>query len=264
MSTARPIALVTGASAGIGRAFVHQLADRGYDLVVVARDRTRLELLADEMRSTLGADVEVLAADLIDAGGLASVEARCGADTRPIDLLVNNAGFGTFGRFHDLAVDQEEDEIRLNVVAVARLAHAALGGMVARGRGGVINVASVAAYQPTPHSATYGATKAFVRSFSQAVHEELHGTGVKCMALCPGFTRTEFQSRAGVDASEVPGLLWQQAGEVVHGALRAYDEGRAVYVPGRLNSVAAALTSVTPTVVTRKVAGFVMGRADRP
>ena len=139
---------------------------------------------------------------------------------------MNNAGFGTMGRFHELPISREVSEIGLNVVAVARLTHAALPGMVARGRGGVINVASIAAYQPTPLNATYGATKAFVSSLSQAVHEELKGTGVNCMVLCPGFTRTEFQQRAGIDSSEVPNFLWQDAPTVVAHALDRVRQGQ--------------------------------------
>ena len=152
-----------------------------------------------------------MTADLSVGAGIAAAEARVVDEARPIDLLVNNAGFGTVGRFYELPISREISEIGLNVVAVARLTHAALPGMVTRGRGGVINVASLAGYQPTPLNATYGATKAFVSSLSQAVHEELRGSGVNCMVLCPGFTRTEFQQRAGIDSSEVPDFLWQDA-----------------------------------------------------
>jgi short-subunit dehydrogenase len=259
----RPIALVTGASAGIGHAFAEQLAARGNDLVIAARDTARLEALAKELDAAHGATVEVLTADLSAGEGIASVEARLVADDRPVDLLVNNAGFGTFGRFHELPISKEISEIGLNVVAVARLTHAALPGMVERGRGGVINVASIAAYQPTPLNATYGATKAFVSSLSQAVHEELAGTGVNCMVLCPGFTRTEFQQRAGIDSSEVPGFLWQDAATVVGHALAAFDRGRAVCVPGGLNRVTAGFSGAAPAALSRKIAGLVVKRAEK-
>ena len=185
-TNARPVALVTGASAGIGRSFAYALADRGHDLVLVARDTARLEALAKEIGDAYGAACEVLTADLADGDALVRVETRLADAARPLDLLVNNAGFGTSGKFHTMPVDREEQEIRLNVVALVRLCHAALDAQVARGRGGVINVASIAGYQPTPGNATYGATKAFVSSFSQAVHEELKGTGVRCMVLSPG------------------------------------------------------------------------------
>ena len=263
MTSTRPVAVVTGASSGIGRAFVLVLADRGYDLVVVARDAARLETLADEIRDAYGAQAEVLSADLSDPSSLLEVETRVADAGRPIDLLVNNVGFGTSGAFAALPIAREQQEIQLNVVALVRLTHAAIDGLVARGRGGVINVASIAGYQPTPGNAVYGATKAFVMSFTQAVHEELKGTGVKCMVLAPGFTRTEFQVRAGFDSSEVPGFLWQDAATVVGHSLRAYDRGRAVCVPGPLNAATAAFTAVTPQSITRRIAGAVVSRSER-
>lgn len=262
-TNARPVALVTGASAGIGRSFAYALADRGHDLVLVARDTARLEALGKEIGDAFGAACEVLTADLADGAALATVEARLADADRPVDLLVNNAGFGTSGKFHTLPIEREVQEISLNVVALVRLCHAALDAQVARGRGGVINVASIAGYQPTPGNATYGATKAFVSSFSQALHEELRGTGVRCMVLSPGFTRTEFQARAGFDSSEVPGFLWQEAATVVDHALRAYDKGRAVCVPGPLNSVTAAFTAITPDTVTRKIAGVIVHKSEK-
>jgi uncharacterized protein len=262
-TTTRPVALVTGASSGIGRAFVLALADRGHDVVLVARDTARLEALAKELGDAYGAAAEVLTADLSDPIALGAVEARVADPARPVDLLVNNAGFGTSGRFTTLPLDREQQEIELNVLALVRLTHAALGAQVERGRGGVINVASIAAYQPTPGNAIYGATKAFVRSFSQAVHEELKGTGVTCMVLSPGFTRTEFQTRAGFDSSEVPGFLWQEAATVVQHALRAYDKGRAECVPGPLNGVTAAFTAAVPHAITRRIAGVVVSRSEK-
>ncbi len=261
-NSARPVALVTGASSGIGAAFVHALAARGNDLVIVARDGARLEETAERLEKEHGAAVEVLAVDLTKATGLKLVEARLESSDPPVDLLVNNAGFGTFGKLYELRRDVEEREIRLNVMAVMRLCHAVLPGMVQRARGGVINVSSVAAYQPTPANATYGATKAFVNSFTHALSEELRGTGVKAMVLCPGFTRTEFQERAGVDSSAVPSGLWQQPEQVVDAALRSYDRGRSVCVPGPLNKAGAAFSSALPAVLSRKVAGAVIRRSE--
>ena len=258
----RPVALVTGASAGIGRAFAAGLADRGYDLVVVARTTARLEELA-EVLSPHGAAVEVLAADLRDEAGLARVEARLTDASRPVDLLVNNAGFGTAGRFHELPVADELGMVELNVAALVRLTHAALGPMVARRAGGVINVSSTASYQPAPGNATYSATKAFVSSFSQALHEEVRGVGVKVLAVCPGFTHTEFQQRAGMEAEDVPGFMWQQPEQVVDAAMRAYDRGRAVVVTGLINQATAAFATVSPGFVTRKIAGRIMEGAGR-
>ena len=179
----KPVALITGASAGIGTAFARRLADRGHDLVIVARRKDRLDDLAQEITKSSNREVEVLVADLESAKGVRVVEDRVVDADRPVDLLVNNAGFGTSGRFDQLPIEAEEAEINLNVIALVRLTHAALGAMVERGHGGVINVSSVGAYQPTPHSATYAATKAFVSSFTNAIHEELRGTGVKAMVL---------------------------------------------------------------------------------
>jgi short-subunit dehydrogenase len=255
-------ALVTGASAGIGRAFALELARRGHDVVVVARDGERLAALADEVRA-LGRTSEVLAADLCDPSGLATVEARLADAARPVDLLVNNAGFATVGPFAESDSDAEEREIRLNVVAVSRLTRAVLPQLVARGGGGVINISSIAGFQPTPGNATYGATKAFVTSFSQAVHEELRGTGVRCLVVSPGFTRTEFQSRAGIDSSSVPEFMWHRPEVVVEHALRAYDRGRATCVPGFMNLTTAAFTQVMPHTVTRKIAAVIVDRTER-
>ncbi|MGH9024859.1 MAG: SDR family NAD(P)-dependent oxidoreductase [Acidimicrobiia bacterium] len=254
----KPVALVTGASAGLGHAFARALASRGYDLVLAARDEARLQELAQEVVSR--AEAEVLTADLTEAGGLASVEARLRDRERPVDLLVNNAGFGTNGHFAELPLEVEDRQIRLNVLAVVRLAHAALEGMIERGRGGIINVSSLAAYQPLPENAAYGGSKAFVHSFSQALHEEARGTGVRVMVLAPGFTRTEFQERSGIDAAQVPGFLWQTAEAVVFPALDAFGRGRAVFVPGLHNQVAGALVQVTPDALTRRVAGVITRR----
>jgi uncharacterized protein len=263
MSTMRPVALVTGASTGIGRAFALRLADRGHDLVLVARDTARLDALAKELGESYNAAAEVLSADLSDPDALALVETRITDPAQPIDLLVNNAGYGTAGRFVELPIEGEVGEIELNVVALVRLTHAALGAMVERGDGGVINVASIGGFQPTPGNATYCATKAFVISFSEAIHEELKGTGVKCMVLSPGFTRTNFQTRAGIDSSDVPGFLWQEPATVADLALRAYDRGRAACVPGTLNSMTAAFSAMAPTTVSRKIAAGVVKRSEK-
>ncbi len=254
-------ALVTGASSGIGEAFARALAARGDDVVLVARSRPRLDELAGELRDECGVDVEVLPADLATPEGIADVEERLRDPGRTIGLLVNNAGFGTAGEFVDLPIDEEEREIRLNVLALVRLTHAALGPMSRRGGGAIVNVSSLAAYQPNPGMATYGATKAFVSSFTQAVHEEAKRHGVHVMVVCPGFTRTEFQARAGVDQSDVPGFAWMTADSVVEESLRALERKRAVCVPGPLYRVTAALSDSTPTGLTRRVAALVLRRS---
>jgi short-subunit dehydrogenase len=254
-------ALVTGASAGIGRAFAVALATRGDDLVLVARDKARLEELAEALGAAHGVTIEVLPADLLTDGGITAVASRLADVHRPVDLLVNNAGFGTYGRFAELDVAHEVEEVELNVVALLRLTHAALGAMEARRAGAILNVASLAAYQPNPISATYGATKAFVHSFTHAVREEARGTGVTVMLVCPGYTHTEFHDRAGLGESEMPAFVWQSADVVVAAALRDLDRGRSVSIPGVLNQAAAALSSAAPASITRRVAGMVIKRS---
>jgi hypothetical protein len=258
---ARQRALVTGASAGIGAAFARRLAREHYDLIIVARVRERLEELAAELRAEHRGEVEVLPADLTDAPELHIVEKLvAGAN---LDLLVNNAGFGTVGAFAQLDVAKEEDEIRLNIVALMRLTRAALPGMIARHRGGIINVSSMAGLQPAPYNATYGATKAFVNSFTEALHEELRGTGVVVQALCPGFTRTEFQARAGIDVSNIPSFAWMTAEAVVDASLSALRSGELICIPGLANRALMTLTSAIPRSLTRRVAGS-LGRRVAP
>jgi short-subunit dehydrogenase len=176
-------------------------------------------------------------------------------------VLVNNAGMGTFGDFATTDIDAEEREIRLNVLALVRLAHAALEAMVPRRSGAVLNISSLAGYQPAPSSATYAATKAFVNSFSQSVHEECRPHGVHVMAVCPGYTHTEFHERAGLGPTQIPDFMWQEADDVVATALRDLDRRRVVSIPGTLYKVLGAASSVTPTAVTRRVAGIVMRRS---
>jgi short-subunit dehydrogenase len=250
---AKPVALVTGASAGIGEEFARQLAERGNDLVLVARDKARLDALAE----SLNVQCEVLSADLTDAAQLATVEARA----RSVDILVNNAGFGTYGRFAELDLDTEIREINLNVVALVRLTHAAAGPMVERGKGGILNVSSLAGNQSGPLNATYSATKAFVTSFTEGVHEELNGTGVAVTALCPGFTHTEFQDRANVPASDVPSFMWQNAPEVAKAGLDGLARNRAVVVPGGLNKILGGASSIAPRSVTRRASALILKRA---
>jgi short-subunit dehydrogenase len=253
-------ALVTGASAGIGRAFAAGLAARGHDVVLVARDAARLETLAGELSAAHGVRAEVLVADLLSAAALTAVEERIADPDRHVDLVVNNAGFTTYGRFVELEVDREVDEVELNVVALLRLTHAALRAMVPRRTGAILNLASVAAYQPTPSSATYGATKAFVHSFTHAIREEARGAGVRVMLVCPGYTHTEIHERAGLGVTQIPEFAWSSADDVVTQALRDLDRGRAVSICGTLNQTAAALSSVSPAGISSRVAGLVVKR----
>jgi len=257
-------ALVTGASSGIGAAFARLLAGRGVDLVITARDTTRLKALAKELRDRNGVEVQVLTADLAKKAGVAKVESRLaepGPEQAPVDLLVNNAGFGSHGCFWELPVEGEEGQIQVNVLALVRLTHAALGPMVASGHGAILNVSSMAGEQSVPQNATYGATKAFVTTFSQSVHEEAKAAGVSVTALLPGFTRTEFQERAGYDdARSLPAFVWMEADEVAEQALAAAEAGRSIVVPGTANKVVVAAVGMTPRSVKRRAVGLLAGR----
>jgi short-subunit dehydrogenase len=252
-------ALITGASSGIGEAFAERLARDGWDLTVVARSLDALEALAKDLRESRGVEVEIVDADLTDAAALRRVEARI-SEEPVFDLVVNNAGFGTTGAFAESDVDEEESEILLNVVALVRLSRAALGGMVARGRGGIINVSSLAGLGPNPFLATYAATKAFVNSFTEALHEELRGTGVRVQVLCPGFTRTRFQERAGVDPGTIPSILWMDAAPVVDASLAALESDELVCVPGAGNKAASLLAGLVPRGAFRRAMGVMGGR----
>ncbi len=254
----RAVALVTGASAGIGEEFARQLAARGHDLVLVARDRARMEALAKELADERGANVEVLPADLTDGEQLASVETRA----RNVDMVINNAGYGTFGNFYELDLAVEVREVQLNVLALMRLTHAAAGAMAARGKGAILNVSSLAGFQPGPMNATYSASKAFVTSFTEAVHEEMKGTGVSVSVLCPGFTHTEFQERANAPASSVPGFMWQNAPEVAAAGLDGLAKNKAIIIPGSVNRVLGTLANMVPHAVTRRAGAAVLKRAS--
>ena len=248
-------ALVTGASGGIGEAYARALSQRGAALVLVARRGDRLEKLAAE----LGTEVEVLAADLGDPESRAPVEARLVDAASPVDLLVNNAGFGTTGTFAELDVDREDEEVRLNVLALMRLTRAVLPGMIERRHGGVVNLGSVASFVPAPKTATYAASKAFVLSFTEALSEEVRGTGVRVQCLCPGLTRTDFQSNADYDASNQPTFMWQDADEVVTESLAGLDKGKVICVTGLQNKSMVVGASLVPRALKRRMAATFSG-----
>ena len=244
-------ALVTGASAGLGAEYARQLAGLGADLVLTARREDRLAALAEELRAG-GGTVQVVPADLSRPAAPAALMAAAEA---PIDILVNNAGFGLPGTYDAATWDQQRDFIQLMATACAELAHRALPGMYERGWGRVVNVASLAGIVPGSAGHTlYGATKAFLISFSQSLAAEGAGRGVRAQACCPGFTYTEFHDVNGTrgEAETMPKWLWMQADEVVGGSLRALEDGPAVYVPGRVNKSLARLARVLgPTAAAR-------------
>ncbi|MBS44751.1 MAG: short-chain dehydrogenase [Nocardioides sp.] len=244
-------ALVTGATAGIGHAFARALAARGHDLVLVARDEQRLAEVARELTSEHGVAVEVLAADLVDRAQLARVEARVAETGRPVEVLVNNAGFGLKERFLDNDVEAEQAMLDVLVTAVMRLSRAALGAMAERGSGTVVNVSSVAAFLPR---GTYSAAKAWVNSFSEWAHHEYGPRGVTVTALCPGFTRTEFHQRMGVKPGT--GMLWLDVDRLVADALADVDKGRAFSIPGAQYKAIVALTRAVPTSLLQRLQGL--------
>jgi len=226
-------ALITGASSGIGAVFARKLAQRGYDLVLVARRRERLEALTRELEEKHSIGAEALAADLARDDDLARVEERI-RSAATLELLVNNAGFGTRGWFHEADLEPHDRMHRLHVLATLRLTHAAVQGMTARGRGGIVNVSSVAGFVQTPGSTSYVATKAWMISFTEGLHLELKATGspVKVQALCPGFTYSEFHDVVGMDRKRIPQAWWMKAEEVVEASLRGLERGKLTVVPG--------------------------------
>jgi uncharacterized protein len=248
-----PTAFITGATAGIGAAFARRLAAHRMSLVLLARDGDRLRASADALHREHGVDVEVLVADLATDDGIAAAERRV-ADG--VDLLVNNAGFGHGGRFLEVPIAEELTMLRVHCEAVLRLTSAALPGMVARRQGGVINVASVAAFFSR---GTYSASKAWVVTFSESVRQDVAGSGVNVMALCPGWVHTEFHERARMDMSGVPEFLWLDADRLVAVALRDFRRGRSLSVPGLPYKAVLGLNRLVP----RRLASGVSSRTAR-
>jgi uncharacterized protein len=229
--------LVTGASSGIGAELARSLAARAYNVVLVARRADRLSVLAEELRLTHGIHADVEPCDLIDADARRDLVARLAAGERRVVGVCNNAGFGTVAVFHESDLEREQRVVLLNVEAVHHLTGAFLARMVDDGAGAILNVASTAAYQPLPGFATYAASKAFVQSFSEAVHAELGGTGVSVTTLSPGFTHTEFgeNANAGDKEAAMPGFLFMEAPDVARAGVEAMVAGRRTAIPGLAN-----------------------------
>ncbi|WP_235779370.1 SDR family NAD(P)-dependent oxidoreductase [Sinomonas notoginsengisoli] len=236
-------ALITGASSGLGAEFARQLAAQGHGLVLVARSQDRLDALAAELRGAYGIDVEVLTADLTDPLGLGLVGTRLADPSRPVGILVNNAGLGLLHDFHHTPIEEEVAHLRLHVEAALTTTRAVLPGMLARGEGRIVNVASIAAYLPR---GTYSAAKAWLLSFSRWANGHYKRSGVLVTALCPGMTRTEFHARMGMETRWIPGWAWLQADRVVREGLRDNLAGKAVSVPSMLYKTVAVASRVLP------------------
>jgi uncharacterized protein len=257
------VAVVTGASAGIGAAFARALAAEGYDLVLVSRDGGRLTGVAEELAKAHGVRASALPADLGTRQGLATVEARLADPADPVDLLVNNAGMSLNRSFLTSTADDEERLLDLNVRAVLRLTHAVLPGMVSRGRGDVVNVSSVAGFGAPMPGSTYSSSKAWVTNFSESIGLSVRPYGVRVLALCPGYTRTEFHDRAGIDMSKTPSWLWLAADDVVRDGLRDLRRGKLVSVPDWRYKAAVAGMRYAPRRLVHRVARDTRGRIGR-
>jgi uncharacterized protein len=249
----RPTALITGPTSGIGLSFAQQLAAGGHDLVLVSRNRERLEAVAAEVRERYGVEADVLVADLGERTALAAVEARLADPSRPVDLLVNNAGLGLKRKFLDNSVEDEQYLLDVLVTAVLRLTHAALGPMVQRGSGSIVNVSSVAGYLPR---GSYSAAKAYVTSLSEWADLTYRDQGVRVMALLPGFTKTEFHERMDVSRDSAPSWLWLDADRLVGEALADLAKGRTVSVPSKRYKAISVVARYTPSSVQARFQGL--------
>lgn len=245
-----PVALITGASSGIGSVFARKLAARGFNLILLARREDRLRALAAELPTK----VDVLVADLSREEGIAEAE-RAIQECGPLELLVNNAGFGLRGRFWEADIEGQQRMHEVHVMATMRLTHAALAQMVPRGRGGIISVSSVAAFGQSPGTVSYCATKAWINSFTEGLDMELRAihSPVKVQALCPGFTITEFHQRPGMDARQIPSFLWMKAEDVVETSLAAFDRGKVIVTPGWKYKISAFAMRRLPHAVKRHI-----------
>ncbi|HJR17263.1 MAG TPA: SDR family oxidoreductase [Gemmatimonadales bacterium] len=247
-----PLAIVTGASAGIGRVFCERLAARKYDLLVVARDRVRLEALKQELEDRHGVEIEAFPADLTIDTDVSLLIARI-MQSPQLTLLINNAGFGTRGPLVSASPAQQEAMLRLHTMAPMRLSQAAVPVLLNNRRGGIVNVSSVASFLFSAYNVNYCATKAYLRTFSEGLAAELTGTGVRVQALCPGFTRSEFHQRMELDVRDIPSWMWMSADSVVDASLKCLVRGPVVCVPGLRYKLLVTLLRVTPRGVIDRV-----------
>ena len=264
-SAARPSAVVTGASAGIGMAFARRLAADGYDLIIVARRRVRLQELATQIQAEHPVKVEALSADLANAEELRMVEQRI-VDDGALGMLVNNAGFGGYMPFVTLTPDRAEELIRVHVLALTRLTRAALPGMIARGKGAIINVSSRLSFSgslsspPLPKRAVYAASKAYINTFTEILSDELKGTGVQVQALCPGLVKTEFHEVVGADMSRLPPEAFMSPEDLVQGSLAGLKLGEVICVPALHEPELIAQASVARNRLMQNNAGTLASR----
>jgi short-subunit dehydrogenase len=256
VSSDHGIALITGASAGIGREFGEQVAQRGYDLILVSRDAARLGEVAASLETRYHVGAEVLPADLTVDAEVTRVAQRIAGEPR-LALLVNNAGFGAAGRLAATDPAQQEAMVRLHVLTPVRLTLAALPMLLRNRRGAVINVSSIASFVYSPGNANYSATKSYLTTFTEGLAAELEGSGVQAQALCPGFTHTEFHDRMGASSAGAPAFMWMSAASVVRASLRSLDRrGPVVCVPGLGNRLLVLLIRLMPRRAIGRIAAW--------
>lgn len=258
MSEERPLAVITGASSGIGAELARVLAERGYDCVISARRAQRLEELASELRDEHRAEVHVVAADLSTRGGARKLFDDVMALERPVDFLANNAGFGIYGKFAEQPVEKIEEMIQLNITSLTTLTRLFVAPMVERGRGRILQVASVGAFQPSPLYAVYSATKSYVRDFSQAIHFELRGTGVSVTTMCPGLTVSEFHEKAEHLKPKYMDTMMMSARSVAQIGVKAAERGKSGVTPGVANKLMEWSVAWTPRPIATWAAGVSM------
>ena len=266
MKKRRETALITGASGGIGLELAHVFAQNGFDLIVVARRASELEALAERCRNEYGVRVDVLPTDLLGRDAPAKLVQRLEDEALEVDVLVNNAGLMDMGRFSSIEIDRHERLLQLNIVVLTSLTRRILPGMIERGRGRILNVGSISAFQPIPALALYAASKSFVLSLSESLSEELKETNVTVTALCPGFTKTDMLGRAQNEhsaARDIPDLLVSDVKDVAREGFEGCLAGKVIVVPGRSNQLLASAVGYYPRWIVRGVGGFLGRRATR-